>query len=510
MLIVHQAPSQSKPDCLDEALGQMRTFVRHAAECGQGAYEVEKRLFQWLLQLGLLLLKEYFLHLGNGDEGEQVEVDGIGRLKRSAKLQPRPYQSLFGELSILRWVYARGEKRQVEYAPVDARAQLPAGKFSYLLQDWAQHLATECSFGHVKGVLQRLLGLELSVASLEHLNRALSEAVEGFWQAQPPVPRAPEGTLVVLSADGKGVPMRKAAEAPAVAALTHSSGPKPGRKKMALVGAAYTIDPYVRTPLGVVEALFAHGPAPRPADTPRRPVPAHKRVRAVLSEAQAGQPGHSAQVIFPWLCQDAQARDPQHSHPWVAVMDGQPTLWDDLDSALAGQPRVEILDLLHAAGALWQAVHLFQDPGSERAEDLMKVCLLGMLEGKIDTVMVWLSDAATHGRLSATDCESLAKISAYFQRHRHRMHYDHYLAQGYPIASGVIEGACRHVVNDRLERTGMNWTLPGAQAMLALRCVAINDQWDAFMTYRIEQETARLYPYASQCGLEPEPWPLAA
>lgn len=83
-------------------------------------------------------------------------------------------------------------------------------------------------------------------------------------------------------------------------------------------------------------------------------------------------------------------------------------------------------------------------------------------------------------------------------------------ANGYPIASGVIEGACWHVVNDRLERTGMNWTLPGAQAMLGLRCVAINEQWEAFMAYRIKRETARLYPYASQCSPAPAPWPLAA
>ena len=182
----------------------MREFVRHAAEQGQGVHEVEGRLFKWLLQLGLMLLLEYFFHLGTGDEGEQVEVAGLGRLKRSAGLQARRYQSLFGEVVVQRWVYGRGEKRKVDYAPVDARAKLPAGKFSYLLQDWAQRLAVECSFGHVKEFLQRLLGLELPVASLEHMNRAVSEAVEGFWQDQPPAPAAAEGTLVVLSADAQG------------------------------------------------------------------------------------------------------------------------------------------------------------------------------------------------------------------------------------------------------------------------------------------------------------------
>lgn len=510
MHIVPQAPSQSKSERFEEVVGQMRDFVRQAAEQGQGAHEVEGRLFKWLLELGLVLLMEYFLHLGSGDEGERVEVAGIGRLKRSAGLQARRYQSLFGEVVLQRWVYGRGEKRKVEYAPVDARAKLPAGKFSYLLQDWAQRLAVECSFGQVKRFLHRLLGLELPVASLEHMNRAVAEEVESFWEAPPPAPTAGEGTLVVLSADAKGVPMRKACEAPAAAALSHHSGPKPGRKKMALVGAAYTIAPFVRTPLEVVEALFAHDSSPPSKETSRRPAPEHKRVRAVLSEAAAGQAGHSAQVIFPWLRHEAQQRDPQPAHPWVVVMDGQPTLWDELASTLAGQPRVEVLDLLHAAGYLWQAVYLFHDPGTDRAEQLMKVCLLGLLEGKVHTVLAWLTDEANNASLPVKAREQLAKIDAYFQRHRERVHYDRYLAAGYPIASGVIEGACRHVVNDRLERTGMNWTLPGAQAMLALRCVAINEQWEAFMAHHIKRETARLYPYATQCTPEPEPWPLAA
>ena len=87
----------------------------------------------------------------------------------------------------------------------------------------------------------------------------------------------------------------------------------------------------------------------------------------------------------------------------------------------------------------------------------------------------------------------LEQIHDYFDRHRDRIHYDRYLAAGYPIASGVIEGARRHVVKDRMERAGMHWTLPGAQALLNLRCVALNDEWEPFMNHHIQSETARLY-----------------
>jgi hypothetical protein len=75
------------------------------------------------------------------------------------------------------------------------------------------------------------------------------------------------------------------------------------------------------------------------------------------------------------------------------------------------------------------------------------------------------------------------------------MRYDVYLQQGYPIASGVIEGACRHLIKDRMERAGMHWTVGGAQAMLDVRSVWIGGQWEAFHEQRIERATQRLYPH---------------
>jgi hypothetical protein len=76
------------------------------------------------------------------------------------------------------------------------------------------------------------------------------------------------------------------------------------------------------------------------------------------------------------------------------------------------------------------------------------------------------------------------------------MHYGRYLRAGYPIATGVIEGACRHVIKDRMERAGMRWKIPGAEAMLELRTIDTNDDWDAFQTYRIDAENKRLYPHS--------------
>ena len=509
MKIVNQASAQGKVESIEEVVGQLQGFIGRAAETGSAAHEVERELLRRLLQLGLLLLQQFFALLGDGNEGERVELVDGRVLKRLSDPRRRGYRSIFGRLEIVRWVYARGEKQRIEYAPLDARARLPEGKDSYLLQEWDQRLAVEMPYGQVNAVLEPMLGLTQSVAGLEQSSRTLAAQVEGFWAEQAAPQAAGESEVVVLSADGKGVPMRKAPEAAPISAHAHQPGPKPGRKQMALVGAAYHIAPYVRTPEQVLEALFQE-PVPGAPPAPARPAPQHKRLRAALSEAELGQPGHSAAVIFPWLREQAQGRDPRHQHAWVVVMDGQPSLWEQLDSVLQDTPRVEILDLLHANGYLWQAVHLFHEPGTEGALLMMRFCLLALLKGMGEALMSWLIDQANACGLSASQRQQLEHISAYFHRHRHRIHYDQYLAAGYPIASGVIEGACRHVVKDRMERAGMHWTLPGARAMLRLRCIALNGQWEDFMQYYIKQETARLYPHDPKPRPGPTALPMAA
>ena len=87
----------------------------------------------------------------------------------------------------------------------------------------------------------------------------------------------------------------------------------------------------------------------------------------------------------------------------------------------------------------------------------------------------------------------MSVTDTYLENNREHMRYDEYIAAGYPIGSGVAEGACRHLVKDRMEQSGMRWTLSGAQAMLHVRATYLNDQWDEFIEDRIEREQTRLY-----------------
>jgi hypothetical protein len=490
---------------LSARLAELTGFVAVAARDGLPAHELERGIWTGLLQLGHDLEAAYFALAGDGESGATLTLNDGRVVKRLPTRHRRPYQSIFGDFTVERVVYGTREGQTIAAAPLDARLGLPEGKFSYLLQDWDQALAVENPYGQVNAVLARILGLKQSVASLEAMTQTLGGAVAGHEAARPSPGPSPGEQVVVLSADGKGVPLRKPADAPAIAAHAHAPGPKPDRKKMAIVGGAYQIAPHPRTAAAVVESLFRDPTTPAERPTTPRPVPQQKRRCAVLPVAAAVAEALAAprptEVVFPWLLAEARQRDPDHQHAWVLLMDGQHALWDAAAATFGDTARVEILDLLHVTGYLWEAVHLFLPTGSTLATTLMTVLVHAVLDGVGPGVIRWLQDLAEQGHLPAASRARLAQIHGYFDRHRHRLRYQEYLAAGYPIASGVIEGACRHVVKDRMERAGMHWTLPGAQALLNLRCLALNDEWEAFIKYHIDQETTRLY---ANCPVKPQ------
>ncbi len=378
----------------------------------------------------------------------------------------------------------------------------------YRSQNWAEHLCMETSYQQVSALLEKLLGVKVAVSALERMNGAMGPTVESYWETTPVAPTK-EGAFLVVSADGKGVPIRKPSGSAPIEAHDGQRGPKPDRKKVAIVGAIYGSSAYPRTPEQVVESLFSESTSTAANDDAfcPRPKPIAKAVRASLTDLNAqGQPINARDAIFTWLGEQLQQRNPEHDQPVIVIMDGQHCLWDDAAAVVPASQRVEILDLLHATSKLWDAVHLFHPSGSAQARKTMKVYTLMLLRGEIEDLVLWLRQGAEQQAFTGTQRARLNTICGYFEHHQSRMRYDRYLAAGYPIASGVIEGACRHVVKDRMERTGMRWTVPGAHAMLKLRCVSINGQWDAFTQFRIQRENQRLYPQAKL--FDNAQWPL--
>jgi hypothetical protein len=188
-------------------------------------------------------------------------------------------------------------------------------------------------------------------------------------------------------------------------------------------------------------------------------------------------------------------------------MDGQVSLWEAAKKCF-DESKVEILDLLHVMPRLWDAAHLFHPKGGGEATKFARQRALRVLRGGSRSVVIGLRRMATVSGLSGRKRSKLERLCRYLENNAHRMRYDIYLTAGYPIATGVIEGACRHLVKDRLERTGMQWVLHGAQAMLDLRSIHLSRHWNSFQTFRVANENERLYPQMGRIGQVK--WPLAA
>jgi len=477
--------------------------VRQAARDGQRIDEVERAIFAELLQMGFHLMSAFVASEGDGDLGETIEAPvasesssssvvgdpntEVRTLRRLPKQHTRSYVSIFGKLEITRWVYGMREGQRIEAVPLDARLGLPAGDFSYVLEDWQQRLCLKESFGEATNDLAELLGVAPSVRAAEVMNRRMAESAPVFRSEQPPPPAEDEGELVVYTADGKGIPMRRKSAQPCTHGQRRTKGQKANKKQMSYVGAVYTIDRFVRAADDVLDELA------RKDAVSERPKPRHKRVAAEMTQVLDGEECNGRVSLFGQLSEQVGERNPDGKKTVVAVMDGEIALWQELKVFLPS--AIGILDLFHVLERLWNAAHVFHPETSPEAEEFVTRRLRMLLTGKVGVVIGEFRRLLKAHSLSAAKRKALSTVIGYFSNNRQHMRYDEYLAAGYPIGSGVAEGACRHLVKDRMEQTGMRWTVAGAQSLLHLRALYLNGDWKVFVKYRIEEEQKRLYPY---------------
>ena len=451
--------------------------------------EVERDLFAQLMALGRALLQELVNRAGDGDGGPTQKADDGATLRRSEKPHRRRYVSIFGELEIVRWVYARRAGRKIERAPLDQKLGLPDSEFSYLLQEWQQRMCLKESFHEATTSLRELLGVAPRKRAAEVMNQQMAQRAGTFREGQPRPPAGEEGKILVVTADGKGVPMRRPLEERVRTSPRRGKGEKANKKQMAYVGAVYSIAPFVRTVDDVVDELR------RRERAAERPVPQHKQVWVEMTARQEEAGCTGQELLFAELAVACHERDTQRRKVLVCLMDGEKGLWAARREWL---PRaLEILDLLHVLERLWAVAHCFHEEKSREAEEFVNHRLRMLLEGKVGYVIGGLRRLLATRDLTGERRRTIQGCIRYYVNNRQRMKYDEYLAAGYPIGSGVAEGACRHVVKDRMEQTGMRWTLNGAQSMLHLRAIYLNGDWTSYLKYRIETEQAALYGHTA-------------
>jgi hypothetical protein len=498
-MILAASGNLGKSDALTQLAADLTVFVRQAVQHGAHLDDVERGVFARVLALGKTAVELFLQAQGDGDLGPSVTAEDGTVLARSDTPLPRPLRTIFGEHVLQAYVYAPGSKQKIALRPIDARLNLPAGKASYLLQEFSQLFCVEKAFRVGSRQFETVFGQQLSVDVLEDINRAMGQQAERYLEALPAPPADDEGELLVTTADGKGVPLVRE-DAQQVPAFEKKE--RPGNRRMATLGCVYTVDRHVRTPEQIVAALFRDDTVPQP---PARPEPCGKHYRAYFAEpaATSGQALPSAYFTWAWIAQEVTARR-QSEQPLLRLMDGQPSLWEasdacldslveDLEDLRGAQRLVDILDIIHVSGYVWKAAKAFH-AHKEHQEAFAQDRLLRILRGEVSGVITGLRRMASQRCLKGAALKAVTTACNYFEKNAARMRYDEYLAAGYPIATGVIEGACRHVIKDRMEQGGMRWTLAGAEAMLNVRAVLASSAADDFACWRQAEEAKRVHP----------------
>lgn len=444
---------------------------------------MERRLLRQLLALGRSLLTLFLASRAAATAG-RVHRDAAGVDRPYHSERPRRYLSIFGLVMFGRPYFYRASLGGI--APADAQLSLPATACSDLVRESVEALAVDLPYHKATGVLGRWFGLALSSRMVQEQLADDAPAVEAYYAEQPPPPPAEEAAILVVQADGKGVPILRPTTTPAPVRL--GKGQKYGGKKEAILTAVYTIAPAVRTAESVVASLFDTPPErqTRAAAPSERTGPQHKRLWATLAGKDAALTEAAVQVA---------AREGAHLTHRVALTDGCEALQGRVQQQFPAFTLV--LDLIHVVEYLWQAANALLGETNPQRIAWVQARTLLLLQSRADQVVAEFRQLAQTPEQTPAQAKVLRAVAAYLDRNQPWMNYARSLAAGWPIATGVIEGACRHLVKDRCERSGMRWTVDGAESLLHLRCVSENRDWDDFHDFRRRQRHAQLYllPY---------------
>jgi hypothetical protein len=477
-------------------LQQLLDYITSAAGNAQ-IHTVEKEIFRQTQQIGLLSLQLFVKESGTGYEANNPVIsETTGYLKY--KVHPTsPYLSIFGELSIERAGYYDQEKGTYCY-PIDKLLNLPETKYSYLLTDWLLSRSTDTDYREAVKIFNEFFDLDLSQAVPQRLCDNISQSVQDYYN-QSAADYDDEGTHLVLSADGKGVPIRKSersgdehkVETPKA---RRAKGEKPGVKKEATVAVGYSFNPVSRTAQDIVSALMheyqddvANKQPPQEQQAPR--IAQNKHYRASLSGKDCAIGLTIEQLL---------KRDSDKNKRIVVLMDGAPSLEKAMKRMIKQyqlEKRVDtfILDIIHACEYVWEAGTAIYGERNSQRQPWVREKLVALLEGRVGYVIGALKQIIKKNKLCKSKMDIINKVIGYFSNHKHMMRYDQYLAKGYPIGTGVVESACGSLVKNRMERNGMRWSMQGAQAMLDLRAVKMNHDWKHFMDYYIKEQEHKLY-----------------
>jgi hypothetical protein len=460
-------------------------------ECGRLEHaELETRLEEEGRELLRRLLQDHFDLRSSRERRVDGVVDVEGVARRSVEGgHGRPLASVFGEVRVERLAYrSRGHENLY---PADAMLNLPLEKHSHGLRRLAAVESSRGSFDDAAAAIERTTGQRVANRQVQELARKAAVDVEEFYAHRERSPVGP-GDCLIISCDGKGVVMRPDALRPATAKQAAGSakklknrlskGEKRNRKRIAEVGAVYDLTPLPRTSADVMP----HTDAER-AQAIEAPAAKNKWVTASVEQ--------DAATVVARVFDEAERRDPKHQRTWVALVDGNNHQIDRIshEAATRDTPVTILIDLVHVLEYLWKAAWCFHHEGDPAAEQWVHHHATRILDGNAKQTAAAIRRAATNAGLTKPQRDNTDTCATYLTNKTAHLDYPTALRNGWPIATGVIEGACRHLVKDRMDITGARWGLQGAEAILKLRALRTNNDLDDYWNYHLAQERRRIH-----------------
>lgn len=455
--------------------------------------ELERMLQQEGWELLRCLLQDHLDLRGPGRaRGEVVGATGIVRTQ--VRQRQRHLKTVFGKVEVGRLGYSARDAETL--FPRDAELNLPHGLYSHEVRRRVVAEVIKTSFDQAAEAVGTNTGTTVPKRQVEELAVEAAQDFEAFYQAQQAETEeqaSKTGALLVTTTDAKGIVMRmdglrdatKRAAQQRAHKLTKrlSRGEKRNGKRMAQVASVYTVAPFVRTAEDIVKDLHPDG---RPSEkAPVRPRPQSKRVWASVVR--------DPEEVIAAMFEHAHRCDPTVAKTWVSLVDGNMSQLRTIKQTArrTGVNPTIIIDIIHVLEYLWKAAFALVGEGSIAAERWVKQRLLQILRGRSSTVASGMRRSATLREMTGSERAAVDDCANYLLKYRNYLRYDRYLAAGMPIATGVIEGACRHLIKDRMDITGARWGLDGAEAVLKLRSLRSSGDLDRYWHFHEQADLRR-------------------
>jgi hypothetical protein len=463
----------------------------HGESQKQEVHEIEEAIFKKMMEIGGALLKEAI-----AIKNSSYKKTEQNQKKEEIKLHSERtfyYQSIFGKLLIDANYYWEYKKEPI--FPLSRDLNFPENNQSYLLSKWIQRGLVEQSYDKTLGSIHEILGIKIARRIPEKLNKKISKEVCKYYKEKAPFLEE-EGSIIIATADCKGVAMiPKERPTQLKEATRRGKGQKKkGLRKDSVVTSDYSINPIPRSPEDIIEGLMNVNSQKSPKENKdknkKKNPPINKRVVATM---------FGKEKAFQDLADRIEARDIEEKSDIFLLIDGERALEKGLLSEFKSRKwknRIVgiCLDIIHVTEYLWEFGAALYGEKSCKRPVWVKKQLLSILNSKAGYVIGAMKQILTKNKkLSISKRQRMEKVIKYFENHKHMMNYRKHLKKGLPIASGVIEGACRSLVKDRMDGAGMKWSKEGANSILGLRSVKQNGYWDHYWEHYIQTEKERLY-----------------